>query len=99
MPCALVFHRAFMLGRYSLPAIVTANHDAAPSPFSRPMLWLVRSPVANTLAPIGSFSGSAMSLAVSARRQPSGNSTRVYPVAPAPPMDLSTNNRLYEVLA
>src|SRR5262249_5525070 len=42
MPLSFVFQRLCIVGRYSFPAALIGNQQAAPSPFSRPTLWLVR---------------------------------------------------------
>src|ERR1700730_4343816 len=95
MPLSFVFHRAFMLGRYSLPLILTGNHEAAPSPFSRPMLWLVRLSAAYGRSPAGISEGLSISLRASGLRVPSAHRSLVYPLAPTPPNSFSKKRARY----
>src|SRR5271157_3428724 len=52
---ALVFQRTLTLGRKTPPWKATGNQEAAPSPFSRPTLWLVRLSTRNIRAPSSSI--------------------------------------------
>src|SRR4051812_9595893 len=95
MPSSFVFQRLLALGRYSRPSILTGNQQAAPSPFSRPILWLIRLSRRYALDWGGSRLGSAFSSEVIGLRVLSGNSTWSYFPVPSPPSVFTRYNCLY----
>src|ERR1017187_3648509 len=74
IPSSFDFQRAFGPGVSSNPDTEMRNQEAAPSPLSRPMLWLVTLSPANIEAPTGRLPGLSRSSFVSDRISPFGSS-------------------------